>query len=258
MSLRDRIVDCKQGSDEWRAARAGRVTGSRVKDVLAKVKSGEAAARRDYRIQIVTEILTGQPAEQGFTSKEMEWGTEQEPYARAAYEVAKDCVVDVVGFVIHPNDPRAGASPDGLVDWDGENEPEGITQFKCPKSATHVGYILADEVPSEYKPQMTWEMEATGAKWCDFVSFDPRLPDHLQLFVKRFHFDPAYLAEINAEVHAFHRDVDAVLAKLKPAPQPTTNNRSQDTGSAPAPAALERQAQGGGADFGAGEEAVPL
>lgn len=208
------VLNFEQGSQEWLQARAGRVTASRIADVMAKVKSGEAASRRDYRAQIIAELLTGQPQEDGFTSKEMTWGTEQEPYARASYEVKTGAMVDQVGLVLHPSIDRGAASPDGLVGWDGENAPEGLVEIKCPKTSTHLEYLMAGIAPSKYHPQMLWQMACTGAQWCDFVSFDPRLPEHLQLFVVRFPRDEKRIKEIEAEVQAFLGEVDAILAKL--------------------------------------------
>lgn len=131
-----KILDIAQGTPEWLAARAGRVTASRIPDVMAKIKTGEAATRRDYRAQIIAEILTGQPQGDTFTNEAMRWGTEQEPFARAAYEMASGFMVDQVGFVLHPTIDRAGASPDGIVDMD------GLVEIKCPKTATHIQYRL--------------------------------------------------------------------------------------------------------------------
>jgi putative phage-type endonuclease len=217
-----RIITCEQGTPEWKAARAGKVTASRISDVMAKGRGGApSATREDYKAQIATEILTGAPAEDGFRSKDMDWGNEQEPYARAAYEAEQDTMVDTVGFVCHPTIDRAGCSPDGLVGWDGQGAPKKITQFKCPKTKTHMGYILADVVPADYQMQMLWEMANTGAQECDFVSFDPRLPEHLQLFIKPFPRDEVRIAAITAEVLAFLREVDELLANLarvRPAP----------------------------------------
>lgn len=216
-----RIIDVVQGTDEWKAARCGKVTGSRLKDVLAKVKSGEAASRRDYRVELVCEILTGVPAELGFISKEMQHGTDNEPFARAAYEAETGAMVDQVGFAVHPSISRAGASPDGIIGWDGEGDPEGILEIKAPKTATHLGYILtalkdpANAVPADYQPQMLWQMACTGAQWCDFVSFDPRLPEDLQLFVQRFPRDDARIASMEMEVRAFLREVDETITNLR-------------------------------------------
>jgi len=204
-----KILDFKQGTPEWLASRAGRVTASRIPDVMAKIKTGEAATRRDYRAQIIAEILTGQPQGDIFTNDAMRWGTEQEPFARAAYEMASGFMVDQVGFVIHPTIDRAGASPDGIVDMG------GLVEIKCPKTATHLQYILDKSVPAQYHPQMLWQMACTGAAWCDFVSFDPRLPDDLQLFVVRFNRDQARIDAMEAEVTAFLAEGDETLSRLR-------------------------------------------
>lgn len=204
-----KILELEQGTPEWKAARAGKVTASKVSDVLAKIKTGEAAARRDYRAQIVAEILTGTPQDDIFINDAMRWGTEQEPFARAAYETTRGVLVDQVGLVIHPTIERGAASPDGLVD------PDGLVEIKCPKTAQHLSYLLANEVPSQYQPQMLWQMACCGAQWCDFASFDPRLPEDLQLFVVRFHRDQARIDAMEAEVKAFLDEVDATLASLK-------------------------------------------
>ena len=201
------ILDLEQGTPEWLAARSGKVTASRIADLMATIKTGEAASRRDYRAQIVAEILTGQSQERGYVNDEMRWGTEQEPFARSAYEIAQGVLVDQVGFVIHPRLERAGASPDGVVG-------EGLVEIKCPKTATHLMYVVADIVPTQYKPQMLWQMACTDARWCDFVSFDPRLPEELQLFVARFPRDDGRIAEMEAEVVRFLAEVDETLEKL--------------------------------------------
>lgn len=203
-----KTIECAQGTPEWLAARAGKVTASRISDVMAKIKTGEAADRRNYKAQLVAEILTGQPQESGFTNEAMRWGTEQEPFARAAYETRAGVLVDQVGLIIHPSIERGAASPDGLVD------PDGMVEIKCPNTATHLDYLIAGEVPPKYQPQMLWQMACAGRDWCDFVSFDPRLPEHLQLFVKRFPRDDKRIAEIDGEVRAFLAEVDAILAKL--------------------------------------------
>lgn len=203
-----KILDFPQGSDEWLSARAGKVTASRIADVMAKIKTGEAAARRDYKAQIVAEILTGRPQESGFINDEMRWGTEQEPFARAAYEVAFDTMVDQVGLVLHPRIERAAASPDGLAG-------DGLLEVKCPKTATHLQYVLDGVVPAKYQPQMLWQMACAERDWCDFVSFDPRLPVELQLFRARFERDNARIKEMEAETLAFLAEVDELLGKLR-------------------------------------------
>jgi len=203
-----KILDLPQGSPEWLAARAGRVTASRISDVMAKIKTGEAAARRDYRAQIVAEILTGKPQEDGFVSAEMQWGTEQEPLARSAYEMKMDVLVDQVGFVLHPSIERAGASPDGYTGKVG-------LEIKCPKTATHLQYLMDGVPPAKYQPQMLWQMACMGTEAVDFVSFDPRLPNGMQLFVIQFQRDDKRIAEMEAEVLTFLAEVDAMVAKLK-------------------------------------------
>lgn len=204
-----RIIDFPQGSAEWKAARAGKVTASRICDVIAKIKTGEAAARRDYRTQLVAEILTGQPQDDGFMNDEMRWGVEHEQLARAAYEISTDCLVDTVGLVLHPKIDRAAASPDGLVG------AEGLLEIKCPKTATHLQYLMDGAVPSKYQPQMHWQMACTGRAWCDFVSFDPRLPKDMALFRVRLERDDARIAELEREVEAFLADVDKMLATVR-------------------------------------------
>ncbi|HLP31638.1 MAG TPA: YqaJ viral recombinase family protein [Geothrix sp.] len=211
-----RIISVTQGTPEWKAARAGKVTATRTKDVIAKGKgNAESASRADLRMTLVCETLTGEPEEEGFVSKEMLRGTEMEPFARAAYEASEGVMVDQVGMVLHPNDPRCAASPDGLVNWDGTNAPEGLIEIKAPKTKTHIGYIEAGVVPSEYQPQMLWQMACTGAQWVDFVSYDPRLPEALQLFIIRFHRDEARIQEMEREVSRFLDEVDATANRLK-------------------------------------------
>lgn len=184
-----------QRSDEWFKARLGRATASRFADCLATIKTGEAATRRNYRIQVVTERLTGQKQE-SFTNAAMEWGTMTEPQARSAYEFHTDNEVQEVGFFPHP-DLMAGASPDGLIGDD------GLLEIKCPNSTTHVEYLDAGVLPSKYVPQVQGQLWITGRKWADFVSFDPRMPHNLQLFVCRVERDDQYIAELEAGIIKF-------------------------------------------------------
>lgn len=210
-----KIINVTQGSPEWIDARIGRVTASRIKDILSQGKGGkESSSRADYRMQLACEVLTGQPQEDTFFSKEMAHGVDQEPFARAAYGVFEGVIVDQVGMVIHPKDDRCAASPDGVVNWDGEASPEGLVEIKCPKTKTHVGYIQAGGVPTDYQPQMLWQLACTGAEWCDFVSYDPRLPENLQLYVCRFERDDARIAEIEREVSRFLDEVDCLVSTL--------------------------------------------
>lgn len=219
------VITCEQGSAEWKACRAGRITGSRMAAVLDRTKKGEdGAKRRDLKATILAEALTGEPEPEGFVSYEMRWGTDTEPLARAEYEIRTGYMVDQVGFILHPIHLRFGVSPDGIVNptatAEGINSIEGMVEIKCPKTATHLGYMLAGVVPEAYEPQMMWEMANTDAQWCDFVSYDPRLPEHLQFFTKRLMRDNAWISELEREALVFLAEVDALLEKLPPAPIP--------------------------------------
>ena len=219
------IIADHQGSAEWLDARMGRITGSRVAAVLDRTKKGEEGAkRRDLKMEIVCEIMSGCPAEQGFVSREMKWGTEMEPLARAAYETHKGLMVDEVGFILHPTNDRFGVSPDGLINPQGTTEGiesvEGCLEIKCPKTSTHIGYLLAGTVPEAYEPQMMWEMGCSGAQWCDFVSYDPRLPEHLQLFTVRLPRNDARIAHLEQESLILLAEVDALIERLPKAPKP--------------------------------------
>jgi putative phage-type endonuclease len=201
-----KVLTMEQGSPEWLAARAGKVTASRISDVMA---AKTTAAYRDYRAQIVAEILTGQPQESGFTNAAMQWGTEQEKFARAEYELACDWTVDEVGLVIHPMIEQGAASPDGLVSTD------GLVEIKCPKTSTHLQTLVDKKQPRQYENQMLWQMACTGRQWCDFVSYDPRLPEDLQLFVHRFDRDEKRIEEIEAAVTQFLSEVDDMIDNIR-------------------------------------------
>jgi putative phage-type endonuclease len=209
----------KQGTPEWFAERLGKVTASRVSDVLAKIKSGEAAARSNYRAELVAKRLTGY-MEEGFTNAAMQHGNEYEKFARAQYEIKKDVMVDEIGFVSHPVIEWAGASPDGLIGDD------GLIEIKCPNTATHIDYMLAGKAPSKYIPQMVWQLACTGRKWCDFVSFDPRMPEEMQLLIVRFDRNDEQIAETEAEVRKFLTEVESTISKLRAIvrPEPTIND----------------------------------
>ena len=207
--MRDYIIcDAPQGSDQWLADRAGKATGSRARDVLAKVKSGEAATRANYRWQIVIERLTGRPQESGFVNDAMKWGTEQEPYARMAHETATGCMVQEAGFIYLPH-LAYGCSLDGFVGKD------GIVEYKCPNSKTHGEWLLAGELPSEHKPQILHNLLVTGREWCDFVSFDPRLPENLRLFIVRYQRDEKEIVAYANELEKFMLEVDALESQLR-------------------------------------------
>ena len=205
-----KIVDCKQGTEEWFNARCGRVTASSVINVLDFTKAGKPGAKRSsYLAKIVAEILTGAPNLDGYLSPAMQWGIDHEEEARRRYSVIAETMVDQVGFVIHPTIERAGASPDGLVGDD------GCLEIKCPKTETHINYMLAGVIPVEYEPQMMWEMACTERAWCDFVSFDPRPGRRHEVFVKRLDRDDVRIAEITGKVLEFLYEADTIVKRLE-------------------------------------------
>jgi putative phage-type endonuclease len=201
------MSDIVQGSPEWFAMRHGNASASRIADIIAKTKSGYSASRENYLTELVLERF-GIPQD-SFTSAAMEWGTLTEPLARMAYEAATGDFVKEVGYILHNTIERSGASPDGLVGDD------GLLEIKCPISKTHFEYLLAGEVPSKYKPQMAWQMACTGRKWCDFVSFDPRVPERLQYFQVRYHRDNEYIEMLETEVKQFLIEVAAKFKQLQ-------------------------------------------
>jgi putative phage-type endonuclease len=194
----------EQGTEEWKLARLGKVTASRVSD--ARAKSG-TAARSNYIADIITERLTGSPIE-SFSNAYMEWGTANEPLARAAYEIKTAIWVEQVAIVNHPAIPNFAASPDGLV-W-----TDGLLEIKCPKTSTHLNWMMKGTVPSEHKNQMLAQLACTGREWVDFVSFDPRLPEHLQLFVVRFQPERKDIEDLEKDVMTFLMEVDTMQRKL--------------------------------------------
>jgi putative phage-type endonuclease len=202
--MTDHIV---QGSYEWITSRLGKVTASRVADVIAKTKSGYSTSRENYSMELVLERLTGNRQE-SFTNGAMQWGTETEPLARAAYEAHTGFIVDECAMVAHPAIAMSGASPDGLIDTD------GLVEIKCPNSATHAKTLISKKPAGNYITQMMWQMACTKRKWCDFVSFDPRFPEHLQLFVVRVERDDTLIATLEQEVISFLAEVDKSLAQL--------------------------------------------
>lgn len=205
-----RIIDFPQGSAEWAQARAGRVGASSVVKVCSRSKDrkSEGSTRANYKAQVIAEILTGRPQENGYTNEDMEGGIENEPFARSTYEIRVGQFVDQVGYVVHPRMDRSGCSPDGLVGAD------GMVQIKCPKPATHIGYALGKVVPSKYEPQLTWEMEVCERTWSDFVSYCPALPAPLDLFIVRLQRNAKRAIEITAEITQFNREVDEIVEKL--------------------------------------------
>ena len=196
-----------QGSEAWFAQRLGKATASRIKDIVAKTKTGYSTSRDKYLTQLLLERLTGTVAE-SYSDAAMAWGNDTEPFARAAYEAQKGVMVDQVAFVNHPTIEMAGASPDGLVGDD------GLVEIKCPMSHTHLESLLGG-LDDQYKVQVQWQMACTGAKWTDLCSFDPRFPAELQLVIKRFERDDAYIATLEKEVIKFLAELDDKLNKIK-------------------------------------------
>ena len=202
----------QQGTPEWHAERCGKVTASRIADVMSKTKFGHGAARKNYMAELLTERLTGRPRE-SFISGPMQWGIDTEPQARAMYALEHDEDVGEVGFVPHPSLPNSGASPDGLV-----YDPSiggGLVEIKCPNTATHIETLRTEKIDRKYQLQMTWQMCCTETLWCDFVSFDPRLPDAMQLFVARFWLNEELADEMHQSVADFLSELDAMEDEMR-------------------------------------------
>ena len=198
----------EQRTEEWFKQRLGKVTASAISNVIAKTKTGVSASRENYSTQLTLERLTGEQAE-FYTNAAMEWGTATEPKARQAYEIYREVFVDEVGFITHPMIEMSGASPDGLVGDD------GLVEIKCPESKTQMETLLNQKVPTKYMPQMQWQMACTGRKWCDFVSFDPRMPENLRLFVQRVERNDEYIVMLEQEVRDFLLDIDRKVEILR-------------------------------------------
>jgi YqaJ-like recombinase protein len=198
-----------QGSQEWLLARVGKVTASRVHDIVATTKSGGfTAGRKNYMAELITERLTGEPSP-CYQSAAMAYGIECEPEARAAYAFAADVEVVETGFVDHPTIVDAGCSPDGLVGED------GLFEVKCPNTATHLETLLGSKIDVEYIDQMQFQMACTGRKWCDFVSYDRRLPEPMRLHVRRVMRDDKIIAKLELETNLFLNEVDANVELLR-------------------------------------------
>ena len=198
-----------QGSEEWLRARIGKVTASRVHDIVATTRSGGfTAGRKNYLAELVTERLTGEPAPK-FVSAAMANGTECEPEARAAYSFHADVDVEEVGFVEHPTIANAGCSPDGLVGGD------GLIEIKCPNTATHLETLLHGKIDVEYIHQMQFQLACTGRKWCDFVSYDKRLPEPMRLYVRRVMHDEIIIAKLELKTNLFLNELDATVDLLR-------------------------------------------
>ncbi|MEG1695806.1 MAG: YqaJ viral recombinase family protein [Acinetobacter sp.] len=196
-----------QRNDDWHAQRCGKVTASRIKDMAAKPTKGKQY--NALTLTILSERITGVQEESKPTGP-MQWGIDQEPFAVIAYENETGSFVEEVGLIDHPAIKMSGASPDGFVAKDGQLE------IKCPSTTTHLNTMLAQEVPAEHIPQITWQLACTRRKWCDFVSYDPRLPEHLQLFIKRVYAKDLDIASVENQVIQFNQKIDSIVLELNP------------------------------------------
>jgi putative phage-type endonuclease len=202
----------EQRSPEWYAARLGKVTASRVADVMAKTKTGYSTSRQNYAAELIVERLTGRQGD-FYQNAAMAWGTATEPMARSAYEARMGVLVEEIGFVPHRTIKMAGASPDGLVGED------GLVEIKCPNTATHIETLLSKSIPLKYLYQMQWQMACTGALWCDFVSYDPRMPEEMQLFTERQERSDDTIIDLEREIERFLADIDQKILELNNAYQ---------------------------------------
>ncbi len=198
----------EQGTDEWKALRLGKATASRMADICARTKTGWGASRANYAAQLVAERLTGKVAD-SYSNAAMEWGNATEAEARAVYTFFRDVTVDAVDFVPHPTIEMSGASPDGCIGTD------GLVEIKCPNTATHIDTLLGRSVPEKYILQMQWQMACTARQWCDFVSYDPRMPETLRLFVKRVDRDDVLILDLEDKVREFLSEVHAKTVTLQ-------------------------------------------
>jgi putative phage-type endonuclease len=202
------MTEIEQRSEAWFRARLGKVTASSVADVLAKTKTGVSTSRGNYLIKLAIQRVTGQ-IEESYTNDAMQWGIDKEDQARVAYEVASGNFVDQVGFVDHSNIDWFGCSPDGLINND------GLVEIKCPNSATHWEYFKTKEVPKKYFIQMQAQMTCTNTEWCDFVSFDPRMPERSQLLIVRVPRDNTFISIMESEIKEFLNEVEIEVQLMK-------------------------------------------
>jgi putative phage-type endonuclease len=198
----------EQRSPEWYAARLGKVTASRIADLMAKTKTGYSTSRANYMAELVCERLTGSPAD-NYVSPAMQWGIDNEVNAKAAYSFMTDRTIQDEGFINHAGIEMAGCSPDGLIGAD------GLIEIKCPNTSTHLEMLLTEVIDGKYIQQMQFQMACAGREWCDFVSFDPRLPPAMQLWIKRVNRDQAKIDDIHGEVIGFLVELNDKVSALK-------------------------------------------
>jgi putative phage-type endonuclease len=206
----------EQRTEEWFQQRLGKVTASRISDVIAKTKTGVSTSRQNYLVQLVSERLTGKKGD-SFVNQAMLDGIERESAARELYMRTRGVSVTEVGFFDHPTIAMSGASPDGAVNAEEDGKYAGLIEIKCPIETTHTNTLMSKSVPSKYMPQIQWQMSSVSpnVKWVDFISFNPNFPDTMQLFVARVERDNAYIAELEAEVIKFLDEVEQTIIKLK-------------------------------------------
>jgi putative phage-type endonuclease len=208
LSMNQPYINIEQGSDEWKQARLGHVTASNMADVMSKGKgTAEAVGRYKYKVKLVAERLT-QTSGESFTNAAMEWGIEQEQFACIEYEAFRNVFVERTGFWVHPEIQWLGVSPDRLVG------DEGLIEVKCPNTTTHLGYLFENKIPSDYYKQIQCQLWVTGRQWCDFVSYDPRLPKRNQLLIVRAERDEKLIKEMETETLQFLGEVNQLIIKL--------------------------------------------
>jgi len=206
----------EQRTEEWFQQRLGKVTASRISDVIAKTKTGVSTSRQNYLIQLVSERITGKKGD-SFVNQAMLDGIERESAARELYMRTRGVSVTEVGFFDHPIIKNSGASPDGAVNAEEDGKYAGLIEIKCPIETTHTNTLMSKSVPSKYIPQIQWQMASVSpnVKWCDFISYNPNFPDTMQLFVARVDRDDTYIGELETEVLKFLDEVDQTILKLK-------------------------------------------
>jgi putative phage-type endonuclease len=198
----------EQGSPAWLKSRLGKVTASRMADLLDKTQKGvDGAKRTGYRRELVYERLTNRAIDR-FVTREMQWGIDHEAEAKQVYSLITGNEVRPAPFVLHPTIAKSGASPDGFIDQD------GLVECKCPASVTHIATMLADEIPEQYLPQMFWQIECSKRDYCDFLSYDPRLPANMQIWIKRLYRDETAIEKLRENVTTFLASVDETIDSL--------------------------------------------
>jgi predicted phage-related endonuclease len=207
-SERDYALALEQGSPEWLEFKIGKVGASKIADITAKLRDGRyGASRATYLGELIAEQLTGVAAD-SYKSAAMQWGNDCEPLARSTYQFRRMVAIERVGCVLHPLIEGTLCSPDGLIAGD------GMVEFKCPNTNTHVDFILGAAIPDRYLQQMQWQMACTGRLWCDYVSFDPRLPEDLRMWVERVERDNKRIGQLEAEVQGFLQDLAHQITSL--------------------------------------------